>query len=224
LTRAPMPPVRFHSERDLSRALDLILRQLRQHRLIAYPTETVYGIGGPVTETGISLLRALKGRATSKPFLMLVSGPPMLDGTSLRLNDSARSLAAVFWPGPLTLILDDPSLMHPLMHDGNRNAVAVRMTSHPMLQQLIAAYGAPITSSSANMEGENAGTSGDAITTMFPDACIAGTLLVLDAGALPPSLPSTVVDCTSEPPRLVRPGAVSVAELQSVVPRITEPE
>jgi L-threonylcarbamoyladenylate synthase len=182
--------------------------------LIAYPTETVYGLGSWPTDAGLDALARLKGRPPRKPFLLLISSLAMLEATGLSLNASARTLAREFWPGPLTLVLPGGEGRLPARLRGPESGIAVRWTSHEALAAMIEGLGAPITSTSANKPGGPPAPGVDGIGTLFPEAIARGELLVIDGGVLGNVPPSTLVDCTSPVPRLVREGAIPREELR----------
>jgi L-threonylcarbamoyladenylate synthase len=191
---------------------------VREHLLasdvLAYPTETVYGLGSAVTPEGLAALAALKGRPPAKPFLMLVSGLDMLEATGLALNASARALAREFWPGALTLVLPGGEGQVPDAMRGTEGGVAVRWTSHAALAAMIEAVGFPITSTSANRPGGATAPGVDGIQALFADAIASGHLMVLDGGVLGNVPPSTLVDCTGPVPLIVREGAIPRDELR----------
>lgn len=191
-----------------------VARHLDGGGLIAYPTETVYGLGSWPTDEGLDALARLKGRPPRKPFLLLVSSLAMLESTGLALNASARTLASEFWPGPLTLVIPGGEGRLPNRLRGPEGGIAVRWTSHAALAAMIEAMGAPITSTSANKPGGPPAPGVDAIETLFTEAINRGELLVLDGGVLGNVPPSTLVDCTTPLPRLVREGAIPRDELR----------
>jgi L-threonylcarbamoyladenylate synthase len=212
----------FRSDADVDAAVPEVLRHLVQGGLIAYPTETVYGFGSLVAAGPVARLSALKGRAPGKPFLVLVTGLGMLRDIGLRLTDAAERLAAAFWPGALTLVLPGGEGLVPIALRGPEGGVAARWTSHPGAARLIATIGSPLTSTSANRTREPAARDAAGITGQFKDDIARGTLLVLDAGRLPDSPPSTVVDCTGIAPRVIRRGAVDSERLRSIVPALVD--
>src|SRR5688572_18303852 len=142
----------------------------------------------------------------------------MIARLGLHLTGYASTLAARFWPGPLTLVLPGGERRIPDRLRGPEGGVAVRWTSHANLSRLLRAYGEPITSTSANRPGIPPAMSAAAIVQQWSDAMGRGILRVLDAGQLTPSSPSTVVDCTGRRPRVIRPGAISSATLRESVP------
>jgi len=213
----------FRTAAEVAGAIpDVVLHLVRQG-LIAYPTETVYGLGSTTAPEAVARLSALKGRDPGKPFLLLVSDPAMLAAVGLRLTDAAARLASAFWPGPLTMVLPGGEGILPDVLRGPEGGIAVRWTSHRGTAQLIAALGSPITSTSANLPREPGAMSGNEAAAIFPDAVRERRLLVLDAGRLEPSPPSTLVDCTGRVPRVVRIGALAPAHLRSIVPGLEVP-
>jgi len=211
----------FRTADDVDAAVPQVLRHLVRGGLLAYPTETVYGFGSLVSVGPVARLSALKARAPGKPFLVLVAGLGMLESIGLRLTDAAERLAAAFWPGPLTLVLPGGEGLVPDTLRGPEGGVAVRWTSHPGAARLIATIGSPLTSTSANRSGEPAATDARGIAAQFRDEVARGALLVLDAGALGYSPPSTVVDCTGVAPRVIRAGAMEPSRLRSIVPALS---
>jgi len=193
-----------------------VVAHLRKGGLIAYPTETVYGLGSLATPGPVGALARLKGREPGKPFLLLVSNRAMAEARGLGFNEAADAMARAFWPGPLTLVLPGGGGLPDILR-GPEGGIAVRWTAHPLIAALVAALEEPLTSTSANLPGQPPAPGAAAILRDFSPAVTAGTLLVLDGGVLGNRPPSTVVDCTTPTPRLVRPGALSQAELRAAV-------
>jgi L-threonylcarbamoyladenylate synthase len=160
----------------------------------------------------------MKRRPPARPFLLLISDSAMLSRLDLHLTSSAARLAARHWPGPLTLVLPGGEHRVPARLRGPEGGIAVRWTSHPALQRLIAAYGDPLTSTSANLPGLPPAMAASEIVEQWGDAVARGSLRVLDGGRLEPSPPSTVVDCTGRRPRVIRPGAIPAPVLREGVP------
>ena len=208
----------FWSPAEISAAIRPALEQMELRRVLAYPTETVYGFGGGIDRESVDALIALKGRPKGKPFLLLIAGSDMLAKLDLKLPSFASNLAARFWPGPLTLVLPGGEKRVPEALRGPEGGIAVRWTSHQALQKLILAHGDAITSTSANRPGVPPATSAREIREQWSDALANGSLRVLDGGMLQASAPSTVVDCTSRAPRVVRPGAIRAAQLREIAP------
>lgn len=215
-----MKPVPFQSDADISAGIPKVVMHLQGGGLLAYPTETVYGLGSRAVQADVAALAALKGRTAAKPFLLLISERAMAEAYGLAFNASADALARAFWPGPLTLVLPGGSGRLPDLLRGPDGGIAVRWTSHKAIADLVAALGSPLTSTSANVPGQPPGAGVDAIARDFATAVDAGKLMVLDGGVLGNRPPSTVVDCTRPRAQIVREGTLSVAELRRTVGRL----
>ena len=187
---------------------------------MALAAETLYGFGCALRLEAIRKVLELKGRDEEKPFLVLV---PDLESTStLEWTREARELAEVFWPGALTLVLRDPSEHFPAGVRSAGGTVAIRMTPHPVASSIVETLGAPIVSTSANPPG--AVPAHSAVEAM--EAAVrqgAGSeLWVLDSGPLPPSTPSTIVDCSGGDAKVVRDGVIPTSRLRCVLPGIQD--
>ena len=212
-----MTALPFVTIADARAAVPRVRAHLRAGGLLAYPTETVYGLGSRPVEPDLRTLAALKGRAAGKPFLLLVASREMAEAQGLAMNESARALARAFWPGPLTLVLPGGSGRLPDLLRGPEGGIAVRWTSHAGVALLVGELGEPLTSTSANLPGAPPAPGADAILRDFAPAVADGRLLVLDGGVLGNQPPSTVVDCTGPLARVVRSGAIPVARLRAAV-------
>ena len=210
--------VPFWSPEEIDAAIGGTLAHLAAGRVLAYPTETVYGFGGSPDFDAVESLVAMKGRPPGKPFLILIAGSEMIARLDLHLTSEAAALAARHWPGPLTLVLRGGERRVPSRLRGPEGGIAVRWTPHPGLGRLIAATGEPLTSTSANRPGVAPATSAAEVVEQWGDEIRRGLLRVLDGGRLTPSRPSTVVDCTGRRPRVIRPGAIAAAVLRESVP------
>lgn len=204
---------------DAEKALAAVGRHLVTSGLIAYPTETVYGLGSAADPESLANLAVLKGRAPGKPFLLLVSSRGMAERSGLVFTPAAHALAEAFWPGPLTLVLRGGEGRLPELLRGPEGGIAVRHTSHRGMARLIELLGYPLTSTSANRPGHAPAAGVEQVADLFPEAAAAGTLLLLDGGALGNVPPSTLVDCTGPTPRLIREGALPREELRRRVGR-----
>lgn len=205
--------VRADPEPDLSEAV----AHLRTEGILAYPTETVYGLGGACTAPAVEAVRRTKGRFDDKPLLALV---PSLDSVgSLAWTDAARELASIFWPGSLTLVLRDPGETFPAGVRSASGTVGVRLSPHPIVKRLLEGFDAPVTSTSLNEPGEPPVSSGGRAREVLGRLDADGVML-LDAGTLPASRPSTVVDCTGPVPVVLREGAVPIHRLRCALPEI----
>lgn len=205
---------------DAEAAATPVRLHIQQGGLLGYPTETVYGLGSAADAFSLQRLAALKGRQPGKPFLLLVSSRTMAEGAGLVFTPAANALAQVFWPGPLTLVLRGGEGKLPDMLRGPEGGFAVRHTSHAAVSRLIVLLDQPLTSTSANRPGQAPAAGAEQIVTAFRAAYESGELLVLDGGALGNVPPSTIVDCTSPQPVLIREGALPRAELRRAVGRM----
>lgn len=215
-----MKPVPFRTDEQVAAALPQAVAHLGAGGLLAYPTETVYGLGSRARPKDVQALARLKGRRPDKPILLLVADRDMAEAQGLAFTESAGALARAFWPGPLTLVLPGGGGRLPDALRGPEGGIAVRWTSHRGMARLVRALGEPLTSTSANLPGSPPAPGAEAIVRDFAPAVEAGTLLVLDGGVLGNSPPSTVVDCTQPQPRLIREGAVTLGELRRAAGRL----
>jgi L-threonylcarbamoyladenylate synthase len=209
----------FRSATDVQAALPTLRVHLASSRLVAYPTETVYGLGSAPLAAGLEALARLKGRPPRKPFLLLVSSRGMAEAYGLVLNAAARAMADACWPGPLTLVLSGGEGKLPDTLRGAEGGIAVRHTSQAEVALLIALLGHALTSTSANRPGQPTSPGADGVARVFASAVDAGELLVLDGGVLGNVPPSTLVDCTTGVPRIIREGAIPRAELRRLAGR-----
>lgn len=210
----------FQTEAEVSGAIPQIGRHLRADKLLAYPTETVYGLGSAPTPTAVASLSRLKGRPEGKPFLLLISGRRMAEEWGLVFNPSATALSDAFWPGPLTLVLPGGEGRLPDELRGKEGGIAVRHTSHAGIRRLVESLGEPLTSTSANRPGGPPAPGADRLVELFGPEERNGELLVLDGGVLGNVPPSTLVDCTGIMPRMVREGAIPRGELRRAAGRL----
>jgi L-threonylcarbamoyladenylate synthase len=206
------PTVRYGTGAERSAAAAAVSEHLAGGGILVYPTETVYGLGCALQPEALAALARFKG---PRPFLLLIRGPE--DTPGLRWTDDARRLADAFWPGPLTLALTAEEGAYPPQVVGPDGGVAVRVSPHPAIPDLLEAAAGPITSTSANepglspaLDGESAARVGAAVEA------VAGRVLVLDGGRLPPARPSTILRC-AETTRLLREGAVPRSEVERLV-------
>jgi L-threonylcarbamoyladenylate synthase len=219
MTGAPLA-VPFWSDAEIAAGIRPALEQIELRRVLAYPTETVYGFGGGIDRDSVAELIRMKGRPKGKPFLLLIASSDMLAKLHLEMPSFASALAARHWPGPLTLVLRGGEKRVPEALRGPEGGIAVRWTSHRALQTLIRAHGEAITSTSANRPGVPPAMSTREIREQWGGVIARGTLRVLDGGTLQPSSPSTVVDCTGRAPRVIRPGEIPAAVLRETAPML----
>jgi L-threonylcarbamoyladenylate synthase len=189
---------------------------LKGNGIIAVPTETFYALAvNPFQAEGLARLFALKDRTPEKPVLVLVAGVDMLSQVVREIPEAGNRLMARFWPGPLSIIF--PSLPHlPRLLTGGTGTIAVRQPRQALTCRLIAALGFPITGTSANRAGCRPLVRADEVAREFGDHLD----LILAAGPCPGGLPSTIVDVTNSPARLVRAGAIPSAEVAEIMHEI----
>src|SRR5215471_12870171 len=187
---------------------------LRAGRLVAFPTETVYGLGGDATnERAVTDVFAAKGRPRLNPLIVHV--PSLLEAESLAVfNAPARRAAARFWPGPLSLVLPrraDSGLS--LLASAGLDTVAIRAPAHPVAQALLRETGRPIAAPSANRSGRVSPTTAAHVAEELG----ANVAVILDDGPTPIGLESTVLDFSAEAPALLRPGAITLEQLTELL-------
>lgn len=204
----------FGSGMEIAAALPRALQQLHADRAIAYPTETVYGLGGRVTPAAIACLSRVKGRDAGKAFVVLVAGRKMAEEWGIEFPGSAPRLADAWWPGPLTLVLPAAPGRFPDALLGPTGGVAIRQSPHAGARALVEALNEPLTSTSANRPGDAPALDARAIVSTFAPSIAAEELLVLDGGTLAPSRPSTVVEFSQGEASLVREGAIAWHEVR----------
>jgi len=173
---------------------------------VCMATDTVYGLHCSAgSEDSVSRLRALKG-AGSRPFILLVSDPTRLEDIAVEVSSSARRLVEAHWPGPLTLILK-ASPRTPGWLLGPGNSVAVRCPGSSLCVPVLRRIGGPLVSTSANSKGGAPCLTGTEASATFLDSVD----VVVDSGPAPSEAPSTIVDVTVEPHRVVRQGSLRVS-------------
>ena len=187
--------------------------------IVAFPTDTVYGVGALVREEkAVRALFQVKGRDTGKAIPVLIATLSQLEGVVRSVPPLAHQLAARFWPGPLTLVLPRHPALSPVVTGGGET-VAVRMPAHDVALQLLRTLGEPLATTSANRAGEPSATTADEVL-----AQLAGRIaLVLDGGPSLGGVPSTVLDLTTKPPSLLRRGPVGPADWHDLLPSVAEP-
>ena len=191
-------------------AIETAVQFLREGKVIAFPTETVYGLGAPIFNLkAIADIFALKGRPADNPLIAHVCDFAQLESIIIDPPSFFFALATAFFPGPLTLIVkrhpDVPSIV-----SGGLDSIAVRMPKDPIARNLITALGEPIVAPSANLSGKPSATCCKHVLEDF-DGKIAA---VIDGGPTPLGIESTVLSLLQDPPLLLRPGTVSKGTLE----------
>src|SRR5205814_3682371 len=191
-------------------AVQRAARLLRDGELVAFPTETVYGLGGDATsEAAVARIFAAKGRPRFNPLIVHV--PDLAAAEELAVFDERARLAARrWWPGPLSLVLPRrPDSGLSLLASAGLDTVALRIPAHPVAQALLRAAGRPIAAPSANRSGRVSPTEAAHVAAEFADR----VALILDAGPTAVGVESTVLDLTGPQPVLLRPGGVTLEQL-----------
>ena len=200
---------------NIARAADL----LREGKLVAFPTETVYGLGGDaLNDKAVASIYDAKGRPQFNPLIIHVADIAALDDLVL-WNDNARLLAQQFWPGPLTLVLPrKPTARVSLLASAGLDTLAVRIPSHPVALQLLKAVGRPIAAPSANASGKLSPTTPLHVAESLGDKVD----LILAGGKTQIGVESTVLNLTTARPTLLRPGGVTKEQLEHLLGHIDD--
>ncbi len=200
-------PVRLVVDpRDPGPALAAAARVLREGGLVAFPTETFYGLGADaLSETAVGRVFAAKGRPADKPLLVLVDSVAMVERVARDVPPRARTLMARYWPGPLTLVLPARAELPTALTAGT-GTIGVRLSGHPVARALVAAAGRPVTAPSANRHAGRPPCTAAEVQAGLGDHLQA----ILDAGPTAGGPPSTVLDLTRTPAVVVRAGAIAL--------------
>ncbi|MCX5876385.1 MAG: L-threonylcarbamoyladenylate synthase [Deltaproteobacteria bacterium] len=186
---------------------------LRAGGVVAFPTETYYGLAvDPFNRAALSRLFALKGRSADKPVLLIVDNVSQLSGLVAEIPLPFTILMERFWPGPLTLVFPGVVAL-PEMLTGNLGTIGVRVSSHPVARQLVRAFGRPITATSANFSGHLAAVTGRGVCDQLGPEVDA----VLDGGATPGGQGSTLLGYQEGKVCLLRAGVISFVEIEAVL-------
>lgn len=205
-------PIHRAPQQEIERAVDV----LRAGRLVAFPTETVYGLGANAGDpSAVRRIFAAKGRPATHPLIVHLDDPKYLGRWAREVPAAAAALGAAFWPGPLTLVFARAPAVHDVV-TGSQDTIAVRVPAHPIAQQLLKAFGGGIAAPSANRYGHISPTRAEHVREELGDAVD----MILDGGDCKIGLESTIVSCVSDPPVLLRPGSITLSQLKAVVPDI----
>ncbi|HML10385.1 MAG TPA: L-threonylcarbamoyladenylate synthase [Stellaceae bacterium] len=198
------------TEEAIARAAAL----LRDGRLVAFPTETVYGLGGDATnDAAVAAIFAAKGRPQFNPLIVHVPNSAKAEAIAV-FDERAREAARHFWPGPLTLVLRRPKgCSVSLLASAGLDTVAVRVPAHPVAQALLHATGRPLAAPSANRSGRVSPTEAAHVAVDLGEK----VALILDGGSCAIGLESTVLDLSGTAPMLLRPGGVTLEALTKML-------
>ncbi|MTI96577.1 MAG: threonylcarbamoyl-AMP synthase [Firmicutes bacterium] len=204
------------TESDIDVAAELI----RRGECVAFPTETVYGLGANALDAAaVAKIYAAKGRPSDNPLIVHIHDVRQLQDLVSELPGAVERLTAVFWPGPLTLVLPKTPAV-PVSVTGGLDTVAVRMPDHPLALAFLRAANLPVAAPSANISGKPSPTRASHV---WHD--LAGRIpAIIDGGETGWGVESTVLDCTCQPFRVLRPGAVTVEQLQAYVAVELDPD
>lgn len=197
---------------DIDTAADI----LRSGGLVAFPTETVYGLGADaLSEKAVEKIFIAKGRPSDNPLIVHVSNTDMVKGLVKEIPELALKLMERFWPGPLTLIMEKSSFVPEVITAG-LNTVAVRMPSHPIALKVIERSGVPVAAPSANISGRPSPTEARHVI----EDLLEKVEMIIDGGSSQIGLESTVLDVTVSPPMILRPGGVTLEQLKEFAGKV----
>lgn len=213
-----MKVIKVSANNPQPEAIRLAADAINRGELVIFPTETVYGLAADAfNDFAVRRVFEVKGRYHSLPLPLQIASAAELPKVALEVSEDAEKLAEAFWPGPLTLVLPKNELVSALI-SGGANTVGVRIPDHPVALALLREVGTAIIATSANISGDPPAVQAvDAIRGL----CCA-VAIMLDAGECRLGRASTVVDVSVCPPRIVRHGAISAAEILKVVKRVED--
>jgi L-threonylcarbamoyladenylate synthase len=193
--------------------IETAVQALRDGELVAFPTETVYGLGANAQNpAAVRKIFEAKGRPTSHPVIVHLDSPRFLHRWVREVPETATRLAERFWPGPLTMVMPRAPNVHDVV-TGGQDTVAIRVPSHPMAQQLLTAFGGGIAAPSANRYGKLSPTRAEHVREELGDS----VKVILDGGECQIGLESTIVSFEGQNVRLLRPGGITAAQIRQVV-------
>ncbi len=195
-------------------------KSLKQGNLVAFPTETVYGLGADATnKNAVARIYDVKGRPAGHPLIVHISSINNLDKWAQQIPEYAITLARTFWPGPMTLILPRTELAKDFITGGQDN-VGIRVPSHPLALSLLKEFealgGSGIAAPSANRFGKVSPTSAQAVQEELAEYLTPDDL-ILDGGPCQIGIESTIIDCTKQTPQILRPGGVTQEQIAELI-------
>jgi L-threonylcarbamoyladenylate synthase len=192
--------------------IETAVQALRDGALVAFPTETVYGLGANAQNpVAVRKIFEAKGRPPNHPVIVHLDDPRFLHRWVREVPAAAMKLAAAFWPGPLTMVMPRAASVHDVI-TGGQDTIAIRVPAHPMAQQLLTAFGGGIAAPSANRYGRLSPTRAEHVREELGEA----VQVILDGGECQVGLESTIVAFEGDALRLLRPGSVTAAQLRAV--------
>ena len=193
---------------------------LKQGHLVAFPTETVYGLGADATnEKAVARIYEVKGRPTDHPLIVHISSIELMDNWASEIPQYAIKLARAFWPGPMTLVLKRTELAKDYI-TGSQDTVAIRVPFHTLANQLLKEFeslgGNGVAAPSANRFGKVSPTNSKAVEEELGKFLMESDQ-ILDGGQSQIGIESTIIDCTEEAPRVLRPGSVTLEMIENLL-------
>ena len=200
-------------------ALARAARQLKDGNLVAFPTETVYGLGADAqNESAVARIYKVKGRPQDHPLIVHIGDWQQMGEWAEEIPDYAIDLARAFWPGPMTLILQRSEIAKDFV-TGNQNTVGIRVPNQTLALQLLNEFakvgGKGIAAPSANRFGQVSPTTAEAVREEI-GAYLSSEDSILDGGPSSVGVESTIIDCTGPAPKILRPGAISIEDIEGV--------
>lgn len=196
-----------------SEALTHALETMKAGGVVAYPTETFYGLGvDAFNQEALEKIYSIKKRDFSQPLSVLIPSQDSLAEYARAIPEGAWKLIERFWPGPLTLVVSAASCL-PQLLCSQTNKIAVRISSHPIARALTERLGSPLTATSANISGAPSPATPEEVARQLGDT----VKLIIDGGRTRGDKPSTIVDVTQSPPQLLRAGAIPFREIEALL-------
>lgn len=212
-----MPKTEIHASEDFETAVGAAAEALRNGKTAAFPTETVYGLGACITdEKAVLKIYEVKGRIPEKPLSILISSAGDMKLIAEDIPEKAQTLAEKFWPGPMTLILTKKSVISDKI-TGGKETVGLRVPAHPVALEIVRRAG-PLACPSANLSGgREPKSAGDVLADL--DGKID---LLIDGGETEIQKPSTIIDLTVTPPKILRKGGLDISEIIKCIGEVSE--
>ena len=208
------------SKTAIEKQIEKAVAILKNGGLVAYPTDTVYGLGACMTDTtAVNRIFQVKGRPKGMALPVLLADRKQVEELTTAVSPAAHCLIDEFFPGALTIILPKSSIV-PEIITGGGNTIAFRIPDHPVPLALIKGLGKPIVGTSANLSGQPSALTAAEVQTQIGDKID----MVIDGGRCPGGIESTVVDLSGEKPVIRRQGAISIEKLRKILPDIVPAE
>ncbi len=205
--------IKIRSGMDFRKELAKAVRVLKSDGVIAYPTETFYGLGARAdSQKAVERIFKIKKRKEFNPLLIIISSEDMLKDFVAEIPEAARMLIKRFWPGGLTIVFRAKHTVLPPL-TGGTGKIGIRLSSHPISRAIVDMLGVPITGTSANISGDSPPTLADEVM----DGIGKEIDLIVDGGKTEGGKPSTLIDVTTSPPRIIRDGAIPSHEIEQYI-------